>query len=53
MQTPGAEVEVAKGLKTPQVCKNLGIAEQPYFRWWKEYDVLRSPHEVNRSRFNR
>jgi len=36
-----AEVELARGLKVPQVCKKLGISEQTYYRWRKEYGGLR------------
>ncbi len=36
-----AEVELAKGQTTPQVCKKLGITEQTYYRWRKEYGGLR------------
>ena len=36
-----AEVELAKGLKVPQVCKKLEVAEQTYYRWRKEYGGLR------------
>jgi putative transposase len=36
-----AEVELAKGQTTPQVCKKLGIAEQTYYRWRREYGGLR------------
>ncbi len=36
-----AEVELAKGQTTPQVCKKLGISEQTYYRWRKEYGGLR------------
>ncbi len=28
-----AEVELGRGLRTPQVCKELGISEQTYYRW--------------------
>ncbi len=28
-----AEVELGRGLPTPQVCKKLGISEQTYYRW--------------------
>ncbi len=31
-----AEVELGRGLRTPQVCKKLGISEQTYYRWRKE-----------------
>ena len=36
-----AEVELGRGLTTPQVCKTLGISEQTYYRWRKEYGGLR------------
>ena len=36
-----AEVELGRGLRTPQVCKMLGISEQTYYRWRKEYGGLR------------
>ena len=35
-----AEVELGRGLRTPQVCKKLGISEQTYYRWRKEYGGL-------------
>jgi len=37
-----AEVFLAKGLPIPQVCKQLEIAEQTYYRWRKEYGGVRS-----------
>ena len=36
-----AEVELGRGLRTPQVCKKLGISEQTYYRWRKEYGGVR------------
>jgi len=36
-----AEVELGKGLKVPAVCKKLGVTEQTYYRWRKEYGGLR------------
>ena len=36
-----AEVELSSGLRTPQVCKQLGVSEQTYYRWRKEYGGLR------------
>ena len=36
-----AEVELAKGQTTPQVSKKLGISDQTYYRWRKEYGGLR------------
>ena len=37
-----AEVQLAKGQKVPEVVRKLGIAEQTYYRWRKEYGGLRS-----------
>jgi transposase len=34
-----AEVELARGMKVPQVCKKLEVTEQTYNRWRKEYAV--------------
>ncbi len=36
-----AEVELSRGVRTPQVCKKLGISEQTYCRRRKEYGGLR------------
>ena len=36
-----AEVELARGRTVSQVCKKLGITEQTYYRWRKEYGSLR------------
>ena len=36
-----AEVELARGIKVPQVCKKLEVTEQTYNRWRKEYGGLR------------
>ena len=36
-----AEVELAKGAKTPEACRTLGISENTYYRWRKEYGGLR------------
>ena len=32
-----AHVALGKGLKVPEVCKQLGISEQTYYRWRKQY----------------
>jgi transposase-like protein len=32
-----AEVDLAKGMKMLVVCRKLGITEQTYYRWRKEY----------------
>jgi len=36
-----AEVELARGLRTADVARKLGITEQTYYRWRKEYGGLR------------
>lgn len=35
-----AEVELAKGQSIKTVCKQLGITDQTYYRWRKEYGGL-------------
>jgi len=37
-----AEVILSQGTPIAQVCKKLGISEQSYYRWRKEYDGLRT-----------
>ncbi len=37
-----AEVELAKGTKMPEVCRKIGITEQTYSRWRKEYGGVRT-----------
>ena len=32
-----ADVELGQGLKVPEVCKQLGISEQTYYRWRQKY----------------
>ena len=36
-----AEVELARGQTTLLVCKKLGISDQTYYSWRKEYGGLR------------
>ena len=36
-----AEVELSKGSSTSAVCKKLGITENTYYRWRREYGGLR------------
>jgi transposase-like protein len=36
-----AEVELARGKKIPEACKQIGVTEQTYYRWKKEYGGLR------------
>jgi putative transposase len=35
------EVEMANGKKTPQAAREVGITEQTYYRWRKEYGGLK------------
>ncbi len=36
-----AEIELSRGMDLAAVCKKLGITEQTYYRWRKEYGGLR------------
>jgi putative transposase len=36
-----AEVSLAQGQTTGQVCRSLGIAEQTFYRWRREYGGLK------------
>ena len=36
-----AEVELSRGQTVGQVCKRLGVCEQTYYRWRKEYGGIR------------
>ena len=36
-----AEIELAKGVTTPLACKKIGVTEQTYYRWRKEFGGLR------------
>ena len=35
------EVEMAKGQSAQQACRKIGVTEQTYYRWRKEYGGLR------------
>ena len=37
-----AEIELAKGRSIREVCKHLGITDQTYYRWRKEYGGLKT-----------
>lgn len=37
-----AEVELSKGSSVAAVCKLLGVTEQTYYRWRKEYGGLKT-----------
>ena len=36
-----AEVELSRGEKVKHVCRNLGVSEQTYYRWRKEYGGMK------------
>ena len=42
-----AEVELAAGKTVPLVARKLGISEQSYYRWRKQYGGLRT-HQAKR-----
>lgn len=37
-----AEVELSRGKTIPEVCKKIGVTDQTYYRWRKEYGGLRT-----------
>jgi len=37
-----AEVELSRGKSTGEVCRSLGVCEQTYYRWRKEYGGIRT-----------
>ena len=36
-----AEIALAKGKAVPLVCRQIGVTEQTYYRWRKEYGGLK------------
>ena len=36
-----AEVLISQGMKTPEAARQVGIVEQTYYRWRKEYGGIR------------
>jgi transposase-like protein len=36
-----AEVWLAQGKKAPEACQKIGVTEQTYYRWRKEYGGLK------------
>ena len=36
-----AEIEISKGQPVPVACRKIGVTEQTYYRWRKEYGGLR------------
>jgi transposase-like protein len=37
-----AEVELANGKSIKEICKGLGISEQTYYRWRREYGGMKA-----------
>ena len=44
-----ADVDLGKGLKVPEVCKQLGVSEQTYYRWRTKYGGM-APHMARQLR---
>ena len=42
-----AEIEMAKGISTLEVCRKLGISEQTYYRWKKRFGEM-APSEIKK-----
>jgi len=36
-----AEVDVGRGASVPDTCRKIGVSDQTYYRWRKEYGGLR------------
>ena len=36
-----AEVLLAQGMKTGEVCRQIGVSEQTYYRWRRDYGGLK------------
>lgn len=36
-----AEIELSRGVTTGEVCRKIGVSDQTYYRWRKEYGGLR------------
>ena len=45
-----AEIELGRGVRTPQVCTRLGVSEQTYYRWRREYGAGCGSTKPNASR---
>jgi putative transposase len=39
-----AEVQLAQGLNVKHICRGLGISEQTYYRWRKQYGGMKVSH---------
>ena len=42
-----AEVALAQGQSVGQACRTLGVSEQSYYRWRKEYGGLRTDGQAS------
>ena len=47
-----AEVELARGKTVPEVVRKLGVTEQTYYRWKREYGGLRTDQAKRLEREN-
>jgi putative transposase len=36
-----AEVHLARGVTTPEMCRKIGVSDQTYYRWRREYGGLK------------
>ncbi len=39
-----AEVKLSQGRKIKEICRSLGITEQTYYRWRKDYGGMKVSH---------
>ena len=37
-----ADVELAKGMAVPEICKALGVSEQTYYRWRNQFGGIKA-----------
>ena len=35
------EILISKGMDTPEACRNIGISEQTYYRWRRQYGGMK------------
>ena len=42
-----AEVKVSQGRSVEQLCRELGMTEQTYYRWRREYNTIRPHSSLN------
>jgi Transposase. len=41
------DVKFSQGKNVGQICREIGIAEQTYYRWRKEYNTFRPHSSLN------